>query len=275
MDSQALHRLPLFASLSDGDLSKLAELLETRQVPANKVIFFIGDKGDELFLVQEGSVRLTAVDEHGKELTLGAVGAGAFFGELSLLDGGLRTATAVVQKDAVLLVLKRADFFAFMERHTGVASVMVQTMAGRLRDNLEKLKGVKNVNDEVDADVTPLQHAVDRAARLFSSGRFLLLNLSLFAAWIIVQTYEAVHHGDRISFIDDPPYFFWLGFIITSEAFLLTVFVLNSQRRQADRDRIQADLEYQVNLKAQHEIMQLHAKIDQLQETIVKRLDDR
>lgn len=270
MDAAALQRIPLFASLGQGDLAKLAELLEEREVPANRVIFFIGDRGDELYLVQRGRVRLTALDERGQEITLGSIGAGAFFGELSLLDGGLRTATAVVQEDAVVLVLKRAAFFEFLRGNAGVATAMVTTMAGRLRENLDKLKGVRNVNDEVDADVTPLQRLVDRTAKLFSSGRFLLVNLGLFAAWIAVQTVIAVRHHDKITFIDDPPYFVWLGFLITVEAFLLTVFVLNSQRRQAERDRIQADLEYQVNLKAQHEIMQLHAKIDQLQETLLK-----
>jgi uncharacterized membrane protein len=56
--------------------------------------------------------------------------------------------------------------------------------------------------------------------------------------------------------------------MVTLASFLLTVFVLNSQKRQAERDRIRADFEYQVNLKAQLEIMQLHQKMDKLTEIV-------
>jgi uncharacterized membrane protein len=56
--------------------------------------------------------------------------------------------------------------------------------------------------------------------------------------------------------------------MVTSEALFLTVFVLNSQKRQAERDRIRGDFEYQVNLKAQMEIMHLHQKMDRLAEVV-------
>jgi uncharacterized membrane protein len=72
-------------------------------------------------------------------------------------------------------------------------------------------------------------------------------------------------------FFDEPPTFFTLGFIITMEAILLSMFVLASQKRQADRDRVRADLEYQVNVKAHLEVMQLHQKVDRL-EVLLERL---
>lgn len=268
MDIELLKRIPLFASLSPEDLAGLTDLLEPRTLPHNKVIFFIGDRGDELFLVQHGTVRLSHVNDHGQDITLGTVGAGAFFGELSLLDGGPRTATAVTQSDVTLLALNRKNFFGFLEKHPHASAVMVTTMATRLRENLGKLRGIKNVNDAAEENVTRLQHMVDWAAAHFSSGKFLIFNLALFAIWITIQTYAAIHAGHHFSLIDDPPTYFFLGFMITTEAFLLTVFVLNSQKRQAERDRIRADFEYQINLKSEHEIMQLHDKVDKLTESL-------
>ena len=73
--------------------------------------------------------------------------------------------------------------------------------------------------------------------------------------------------------MDSPPTFAILAFLISLESMLMTLFILNSQNRQSERDRIKADLEYQVNLKAQFEVMQLHSKIDRLEGMISKNSD--
>jgi uncharacterized membrane protein len=71
-------------------------------------------------------------------------------------------------------------------------------------------------------------------------------------------------YNEEISFLDKPPTFFLLGFIFTLTSFLLTVLILNSQRRQAERDRISGEIEYQVNLKSQAEVMKLQLKMDKV-----------
>src|SRR4029078_9393229 len=100
----------------------------------------------------------------------------------------------------------------------------------------------------------------------------LVVNVLVILGWMVVQTlrYNAASHADPahvppISTLDQPPTFFWLGFMITVEAIVLSIFVLNAQKRQANRDAIKADLDYQVNRKAQLEIMQLHEKLEQVQ----------
>jgi uncharacterized membrane protein len=111
---------------------------------------------------------------------------------------------------------------------------------------------------------------VEKVAGTFSSTAWVLGNLLFFAAWIVgnLWLYKSGH-----KYFDEPPTFFTLGFIITLEAILLSMFVLNSQKRQADRDRIRADLEYQVNVKAHLEVMQLHQKVDRL-EAILARMEN-
>jgi CRP/FNR family transcriptional regulator, cyclic AMP receptor protein len=82
------------------------------------------------------------------------------------------------------------------------------------------------------------------------------MGLHAYLAWRV--------HPEKITFLDDPPTFFWLELLVSLAAFLLTVLVLNSQRRQAERDRIRAEIEYQVNLKAQSDITNLQRKMDQV-----------
>jgi uncharacterized membrane protein len=102
---------------------------------------------------------------------------------------------------------------------------------------------------------------VDNAARFVSSSRFLVFAIIFLASWIGFQTwyYFRLHRG-VISLADNPPTFFLLGFILTLTSFLFTILVLTSQRGLAEQDRVRSEIEYQVNLKAQSEVMRMHLK---------------
>jgi CRP-like cAMP-binding protein len=271
MQTDIFTRIPLFAELDAGEREELRRLLQPRELDAQQVLFWIGEAGDDFFIVESGHVVICYPDENGKEVTLATLGSGQFFGELSLLDGGRRTATARAQGAVRLLALGREKFHHFLNEHPSAAIHILTELGRRQRDQIEKLRGVKNANEVVEERRTPVQRFVERIARLFASEIFLLVNLLFISAWVVFQkiAYDQAHAKDpksfpSISFLDTPPTFFWLGFMVTVEALLLSIFVLNAQRRQAQRDSIKADLDYQVNRKAQSEIMRLHEKIDRL-----------
>src|SRR5688572_5746951 len=94
MDKDLIRNIPLFAKLSDADRADLASLMQRRDYPATQPIFWVGETGDEMFVIAHGKVRLSLPDEQGHDVTIAVIGPGTFFGELSLLDGGPRTATA-------------------------------------------------------------------------------------------------------------------------------------------------------------------------------------
>jgi CRP-like cAMP-binding protein len=262
MDDMGLLRsIPLFAQLNEEECQELARLLRPRAYQANQRVFWIGDSGTEFYIVQEGRVVLSFVDERGNEGELAVLGPGQFFGEVSLLDGGPRTASARAGTDLTLLALERGAFLRFLQAKP-LAAIHVMTVLGqRTRGMLAMLRGIRNVNQEVESRVTPLQRLVDRAAQVGASGWFLICNILFMATWV---AYHTLRQEKPIAWHDEPPTFFWLGFLVTLEAILLTMFVLNSQKRQAERDRVQADLEYQVNLKAHLEVMELQRKVDRL-----------
>src|SRR5687768_3323075 len=105
MDRALLGNIPLFAKLPEEHLQELADMLRQQEVKAGEPIFWIGDPGEDFYIVQVGRVTLTYPDEQGKEITLASMGPGDFFGEISLLDGGPRTATARAQTDTILMSL--------------------------------------------------------------------------------------------------------------------------------------------------------------------------
>ena len=92
---EALERVQLFTGLDSASLERLATGLRTRRFRSNEVLFHQGDPGDALFIVTAGAVKILLPSEEGDEAILATVRPGAFFGELALLDGAPRSATAV------------------------------------------------------------------------------------------------------------------------------------------------------------------------------------
>jgi uncharacterized membrane protein len=154
---------------------------------------------------------------------------------------------------------------SFLLQHPSAAVHILTTLGARQRELLEKLRGIRNVNEALAGEQTRLQRFLSRCAGVFASERFLLGNLLFIATWVVVHSWL---WKKPVNWVDEPPTFFWLGFMITAESIVVAMFVLNAQRRQAERDRVRADLEYQVNVKAHVEVMELHRKMDRLMEEI-------
>lgn len=261
LESGLLDQIPLFANLTSDERLELTGLLRPRPFTPGQHIVYVGEPGQEFFIIERGRVDITLPDEHGREMVLASLGPGQFFGEISLLDGGPRTATARAETDAVLMELSRDEFLQFVRKTPSAAIHLMTVLGQRQRETNEKLRGIKNANEVIAQNITTGERVAERIATTFASNLFVTANLVFFACWIVGNVMLFRFHRN----FDDPPTFSTLGFIITVESILLSMFVLASQKLQSDRDRIRADLEYQVNVKAQLEVVQLHVKVDRLE----------
>jgi len=265
MHDNLLDGIPLFAGLSDDERRGLARRLAVRDVAAGETLFWIGDAGEEFFVVRRGQVAITYPDGDGKEVTLAVLGPGDFLGEVSLLDGGPRTATARGQTDASLLGLDRDGFHTFV-RDCPSASLHILTVLGRRqRETVDKLRGIRNLNEVMEQRLTAWERAANAIAALAASRNFLLAHAGAFLGWIVLN----LALGGRAP---DPFPFPFLCFWSSTEAIFLSLFILISQNLQSQKDRLRTELEYQVALKAQFEIMQLHRKLDELPQALAERL---
>lgn len=261
MDTKLLAGIPLFSKLDETELTALAGMLQERSFAANEPIFWIGDKGDQLYLLRSGRVQVSYPDETGKEQTLAVLEDGAFFGDLSLLDGGPRTASIRSIDPTHCLTLARTDFIRFLETHPSASVDVLSVIGGRQREILEKLRGVTNANLVIEQRATTWHRIADFIAALSANKWFVGFHVLWFGGWVGFNLIKGEHGPD--------PYpFGLLTMIVSLEAIFLSIFVLVSQNRSGEKDRIRADADYQVNLKAQHEIMQLHGKIDRLSEAV-------
>src|SRR5215467_852013 len=100
MTVEAIRSVPLFASLSDAAAHELLTLLQGSDFTSGTPLFRAGDKGDSMYLIQSGRVRIAVKDEDGHEIVLAELAQGDFFGEMAIIDGKQRAAGATVIEDA-------------------------------------------------------------------------------------------------------------------------------------------------------------------------------
>lgn len=133
MTIELLSRVRLFSSFSAEELSKLYQQMETVSFSRSQSIFNQGDSGDNLFIIRSGKVKIFTLSPYGKEVILAVMGEGDIFGELSVLDGQPRSASATAIEAAEVLSLDRDDFLAFLRSDPEAAIQTCIALADRLR----------------------------------------------------------------------------------------------------------------------------------------------
>lgn len=132
MIHEILRRVPLFQGMTDEQLEALTAIARQRHAPAGEVLFRQDDPGDALFVVLTGSVRIYKLEEE-RELELGIEGTGAFFGEMSLIDGAPRSAAAAALSDSELLLVGRDEYLALLRGSPAMLNDLLLRLTRNLR----------------------------------------------------------------------------------------------------------------------------------------------
>ncbi len=130
---ESLAAIPFFAGLDAAALERVAAGMRTRRFRRGEVIFHIGDPGDALFVIVAGQVKISLPSETGDEAILATLQPGAVFGELALLDGAPRSASATAIVAAETVVLPRDRFRELIATEAGVRDALLASIAGELR----------------------------------------------------------------------------------------------------------------------------------------------
>lgn len=265
MTLEALRTVPLFASLTDESAAELRDLLRVRVLPAATLLFKRGDRGDAMYLIEGGSVRIYIIDEDGDEVTLAELEQGDFFGEMALVDGKPRTAFAQITADATLAELTREDFLAFVRRNPEVALAMVSAISDRLRrtDELLHQRVTRNVNEEEEARLTRADRVADELAVFFGGWRFVVSTGILIFLWAALNAALQQFWGKDFAF--DPSPFDLLALVLGVIAGVQAPIILMSQNRQAEKERLRAENDYRVNLKNELAIEEILRRLDVLE----------
>jgi CRP-like cAMP-binding protein len=192
-DVSKLVEVPLFALLGSEDRRTLAKMFNTVHVDRGERIFAQGDPGVSMYILRRGKVEVI-MDDRGQRIILAANGRGDLFGEISLLDGGARTASAVAVEASELSMLDRDDLHGCLTMRPSVAFGLLTVMRQRLRatNELLRLHATRNVNLVDEERLTLGQRAGDHVATLVGSWLFLTaLALGLVAVLLVSPALRA------------------------------------------------------------------------------------
>ena len=262
LTTKSLRQVPLFRKLDDTALSELCALLVIERFPAGTRLFRTGDAGDAMFLVESGRVLIKLSDTEGAEVVLADLRSGEFFGELVLLDGRPRSADAVIVEDTTLAILSRATFLALIDRRPGIALPLLSAMTHRLRrtDELLRHRVARNANEEDAARATFADRAADLIASFGGSWKFIIAAICFLAVWVAGNSWLV------LAKVFDPFPYILLNLVLNMVSALQAPIIMMSQNRQAEKDRIRADLDYRVNLNNELMLSEITRRLDDLEQ---------
>ena len=267
MTLEALRSVPLFASLDDAAATELRSLLSDKTVPQNTRLFRQGDRGDAMYLIERGRVRISIRAEDDQEVILAELAQGDFFGEMAIIDGRQRSADASVIEDAQFAILSRESFLSFVRTNPDVALEMLSALTDRLRrtDELLRSRVSRNANEEERARLTLADRAADLIAEFGGSWKFIGVSIALIIFWIIFNSIILVKGFD-------PAPYQMLNLVLAVIAGMQAPIIMMSQNRQGEKDRLRADLDYQVNLKNELSLAEVLRRLDVLESERLPKL---
>jgi uncharacterized membrane protein len=268
---ELLANIPIFESLTEEDLATLSNRLEESDYDEGDVIFNQGDEGSSLFIIEDGGVEISYGEGKGK-VRLATLFTSQYFGELSLFDGAPRSATATALKHSRLIRLDRADLVDFVNKNPGAALRIIAEMSERLRQTNELMSRQvsRNVLEEAEERLTFGQRIADKVAAFGGSWPFIFTFGGIMAVWMGVNIIALAHF--------DPYPFILLNLALSTVAALQAPVIMMSQNRQSTKDKLLAEQDYQVNLKAEMEIeallrgqAELLARVSYVERMIARR----
>lgn len=145
-DPLFLRSVILFEDLEDSDLLRIAERLTVKKYRKNNLIIFEEDEGQVLYILRHGRVKISRINPTGEEVILAILGPTDFFGELSIIDSGPRSATVTSLEEVELLCLRRKDFFDLLHTHPTIAISLLKLMAFRIRKTDAQLVSLSSLD---------------------------------------------------------------------------------------------------------------------------------
>jgi CRP-like cAMP-binding protein len=247
----------LFRHLSPEALEKMSGLMVKESYKAGDTIFLARERGDALFVVDSGKVRIWVRDRDGNEVTLSELEPGTFFGEMSVLDGGKRSANATAIVDATVHYLGREQFQSFLVEHPQAALEVIRGIGERLRQTnlLVSQRATRNANVVHERGLSALDRvAIAITDKVGSIGFFLII-----AGWTLLWTgYNIL--ASEVPALHWPafdPFPAFVAYLLISNVIqiLLMPLIMVGQNLQGRHSETRAELDFEINQKAEKEVM--------------------
>ena len=270
---EKLKQVPLFSTMDEQEILGVRQIMEQNNFAPGQVILREGEPGEDFHVILEGNVEFLTQDAGGGEVLLDEAGPGGFFGELSMLTGEPRSARVRAVGPVKTLALDRHEFTQFLLKHPHAAIDVLTVLGRRLHrsDQLIRKSVSQNVNQIEEKRMTFGQRLSDSFAAMMGSWKFIIVQSMLLAVWVSWNAVAGIHntnHPDHKWFLWDEYPFIFLNLALSFQAAYAAPIIMMSQNRSAGKDRVAAEVDHNVNLKAEVEVGLIMRRLDDLEQSI-------
>jgi uncharacterized membrane protein len=260
---ELLKSVPLFALLDDEETAVLSAQVELKAFAARERIYKKGTPGGQAYVLIDGKVRVSTVDEDGQEVVVDEPAVGEFFGFASMLEQTPHHTNAIALEASTCLEIDRDDIAVLLQKkpHAGMDLL---TMLGRqfhAAQELARVRASRDANEIIEREATFGERVADSVAGFGGSWTF----ITLFAVVLVVYTIVNIALDKKAW---DPYPFILLNLFLSMLAAIQAPVIMMSQNRQNTRDRLRSDLDFEVNRRAETEIQGLARKLNQIDDKL-------
>jgi CRP/FNR family cyclic AMP-dependent transcriptional regulator len=176
MKTDYIRRVPLFATLTDGEFAALEHVFVVRSYLKNQIIFMEEETGKYMYIVMGGKIKITKSTPGGKETLLAIHQAGDFFGEMALLDGKTSPATVSAMEDCRIVTINNQDFNTLLMRNDKIVKQIIQVLCSRLRQVWGQVQSLSYSTADARIKAGVLQLAQRHGV---SDARGIIINLKI------------------------------------------------------------------------------------------------
>jgi len=175
MISDFLSTVSIFSDLDQENLEEVKNISTERKYPKGSMIILEEEYGDKLFIVKDGTVKITRVNDEGKEVILALLGSSEIFGEMAILDGESRSANVLAQESCTLIVISSEDFMKILKGNFKVSFALMSELAKKIRKSDLQIEALSLSDAEHRIGVSILSLAEDMG--VIRNGKVTIQNL--------------------------------------------------------------------------------------------------
>src|SRR5664279_113449 len=260
---EELRHVPLFALLDDEEVAILAKQVEMKKFASRQRIYKMGEPGGRAYILMEGRVRVTMVDDDQQEVVVDEPRHGEFFGFAAMLEQTPHQTTAIALEETTCVEVDRDDIASLLQKKPMAGMDMLAVLGRQFHasQQLVRVRASRNANEIIEEEMTFGERIADRVASFGGSWTFIitfLIVLVIYSSFNVMLGHKAW----------DPYPFILLNLFLSMLAALQAPVIMMSQNRQDTKDRLRGELDYDVNRRAESEIQGVSQKLNQLGEKI-------
>lgn len=263
-ENRSVGAIPLFRQLSPASIEEISRLMIKVSYKAGASVFLEREPGDALYVVESGKVRIWIRDGDANEVTLSELEPGAFFGELSVLDGGTRSANATALVDSTLHCLRSREFEKFLLEHPQSALEVIRAIGARLRqtNTIVSEQVTRNANLVHEESLSALDRlAIAITDKVGSIGFFLII-----AGWTVLWTGYNILASmvPVLNWQAFDPFPAFVAYLLMSNVIqiMLMPLIMVGQNLQARHAQTRAELDFEINQRAEKEVVAIMRQME-------------